>query len=380
MAVTQANFDTNPTRPIPLICLDAGHYGKYNQSPANKNYYEAKAMWKLHLLQKKYLEEYGFRVITTRDKQEVDLALKTRGEKSKGSVLFISDHSNAVGSYVNEEVDYVAIYRLVDDSTTECDDISIKVGDVLAPVIAEVMGVKQGYRVVQRKSSNDRNGDGMLNDNYYGVLHGARMVGVPALILEHSFHTNTKATNWLLNDENLDNLARAEADAIAKYFGMEKIEPLPEQEVWYRVQAGAYEIIENAKAQYEKVKAAGFDAFVVKVDGLYKIQIGAYKVKENAEIQLARVKAAGFDAFITTKGGTAVNTDDLETKFYRAYKGCSDHIDTVFKAIGVPEKYIGNWKNRKPVAQVNGIEEYEGTGLQNSKLITLAEKGRLLRV
>ena len=29
------------------ICLDAGHYGKYNQSPVNKNYWESEAMFKL---------------------------------------------------------------------------------------------------------------------------------------------------------------------------------------------------------------------------------------------------------------------------------------------------------------------------------------------
>lgn len=30
------------------ICLDAGHYGKYNRSPAVKTYYESDMNWKLH--------------------------------------------------------------------------------------------------------------------------------------------------------------------------------------------------------------------------------------------------------------------------------------------------------------------------------------------
>ena len=34
------------------ICIDAGHYGKYNRSPAVKDYYESDMVWKLHLLQK----------------------------------------------------------------------------------------------------------------------------------------------------------------------------------------------------------------------------------------------------------------------------------------------------------------------------------------
>lgn len=66
----------------------------------------------------------------------------------------------------------------------------------------------------------------------------------------------------------------------------------------YRVQAGAYKSKENADKQLEKIKVAGFSAFVTKVDGLYKVQVGAYTKSENAETQLAKVKAAGFSAFI----------------------------------------------------------------------------------
>lgn len=205
------------------ICLDAGHWGKYNRSPGVEAYYESDMAWKLHLLQKKFLEEYeGVAVITTRSNQETDKVLFDRGMTSKGCDLFLSDHSNAVGSAMNESVDYVAVYHLVDDNTTEIDDISKRIAERLVPIIAGVMETRQGFRVVTRKSGNDRNGDGMLNDNYYGVLHGARMAGTPGLILEHSFHTNTRMTNWLLDDGNLARLAQAEADAIAAYFGLTK--------------------------------------------------------------------------------------------------------------------------------------------------------------
>lgn len=205
------------------ICIDAGHYGKYNRSPAIPEYYESDMVWKLHLLQKQYLEEYeGVTVITTRQNQATDKALYDRGACSKGCDLFISDHSNAVGSGVNDSVDYVAVYHLTDDTTTQVDDISKVIAGKLAPVIADVMGASQGGRIVTRKSENDRNGDGMLNDNYYGVLHGARMVNTPGMILEHSFHTNTKMTLWLLDDSNLARLARAEVEVLAAHFGLKK--------------------------------------------------------------------------------------------------------------------------------------------------------------
>lgn len=77
--------------------------------------------------------------------------------------------------------------------------------------------------------------------------------------------------------------------------------------VLYRVQTGAFSVKDNADRMLAKVKAAGFDTYMVKVDGLYKIQVGAYSVKANADAMLAKVKAAGFDAFITTQGGEAVS-------------------------------------------------------------------------
>lgn len=77
--------------------------------------------------------------------------------------------------------------------------------------------------------------------------------------------------------------------------------------VLYRVQTGAFSVKDNADKMLAKVKAAGFDTYMVKVDGLYKIQVGAYSVKANAGAMLAKIKAAGFDAFITTQGGEAVS-------------------------------------------------------------------------
>lgn len=76
----------------------------------------------------------------------------------------------------------------------------------------------------------------------------------------------------------------------------------------YRVQAGAFKNKENADRQLEKIKAAGFDTYMVQAGGYYKIQVGAYSVKANAENMLAKVKAAGFDAFITTEQGQAVSS------------------------------------------------------------------------
>lgn len=189
------------------ICIDAGHYGKYNRSPGVKSYYESDMAWKLHLLLKKYLEQYGVTVITTRASQASDLALEKRGRTASGCDLFISVHSNAVGSSMNESVDY----------PLACCSVSGKADSIglwLAQAVQKTMGTKQNGRITKRKL--------VTGADYYGVLRGAAKVGVPGVLLEHSFHTNTKAANWLLSESNLDKLAKAEADVIASYYGLKK--------------------------------------------------------------------------------------------------------------------------------------------------------------
>ena len=40
--------------------------------------------------------------------------------------------------------------------------------------------------------------------------------------MEHSFHTNSAATDWLLDDNNIDRLAKSEVETIAEFYGLKK--------------------------------------------------------------------------------------------------------------------------------------------------------------
>lgn len=70
----------------------------------------------------------------------------------------------------------------------------------------------------------------------------------------------------------------------------------------------------------------------------------------------------------------------VKDTYYPKYTGKSIVLDTILKEIGVPEKYRGSYKNRKPLAEANGISNYTGAILQNSKLKSLAKNGKLLKV
>lgn len=210
------------------ICLDAGHVGsKYNQSPVVKTYYESAMVWALHLKLKAQLEARGFQVVTTRASIDTDLGVYERGTASKGCDIFISLHSNACGA---ESVDYPVVYRAYDNKNN-VDTLALK----LAKKVGELMGTTQAGRTATRKNSS--------GGEYYGVLRGARAVGTPYyMLIEHSFHTNTKATKWLSKDANLDKLAVAEADILAEFFGMESSTETEKTAIMGKAQATAQQM------------------------------------------------------------------------------------------------------------------------------------------
>ncbi len=96
----------------------------------------------------------------------------------------------------------------------------------------------------------------------------------------------------------------------------------------YRVQTGAFSKKSNADALEEKLRARGFDTYMVQSGGLYKVQVGAYSIRANVEAMMEKVKAAGFDAFITTASGSAVSSSNVKS------------IDTLAR-----EVIRGDWRN-----------------------------------
>lgn len=204
------------------VCLDAGHYAKYNRSPVYPDYYESDMTWKLHNYLAAELEKYGITVIKTRTSQAVDRELYSRGYASKGCDLFISLHSNASS---NANTNYaIAICLANNKPNATYDEKSRQFGQKLAATVGSVMGCEG--RTGTRAADWDRDGNGKYDDEYYGVLQGANKAGVPAVIMEHGFHTNLAQTKWLYQEANLKKLAVAEAKTIAEWLGAKKSTPI----------------------------------------------------------------------------------------------------------------------------------------------------------
>lgn len=118
--------------------------------------------------------------------------------------------------------------------------------------------------------------------------------------------------DWLFN--RLGEVATTVTSRLNQGSGSSEPKEEPKNDVLYRVQVGAYSVKKNADNMLAKIKAAGYDTYMVQVDGLYKVQVGAYSKKSNAENMLAKIKADGFDAFITTKGGQAATVEAPKKK------------------------------------------------------------------
>lgn len=206
---------------MPKIMIDPGHAGSYyNASPVAPRYYESNMTWTLAWKLKAVLEAKGFIVGLTRWNKNDDPELTARGRSAAGYDLFLSLHSNASG---NESANAPWMIHFANDSKTLLDEKSRAAAETIGGVVSQVMGIGAPYYYT-KKVDFDRDGNGYLDDEYYGVLFGAKSVGVPGVIIEHGFHTNKKTAEWLMIDSNLSKLAEAEASALAKYFGISKEE------------------------------------------------------------------------------------------------------------------------------------------------------------
>lgn len=97
----------------------------------------------------------------------------------------------------------------------------------------------------------------------------------------------------------------------------------------------------------------------------------------SGSVRRQKLAAAGY-SYITVQ--TLVNKILNGSDYYPQYTGKSMKVDVVLAAINVPDKFIGNWSKRKPLAMANGIADYRGKESQNLSLIALAKKGKLKKV
>lgn len=118
-------------------------------------------------------------------------------------------------------------------------------------ILAEIVKIGQNSRGTKiRKNSQGK--------DYYGFI---RSTTCPAVIVECAFVDNSTDLEILATEGKRQLMGQAIAKGILKTLG---IAYQGERGTMYRVQVGAYLVKENAVAMQKKIKAVGFDAFIVK--------------------------------------------------------------------------------------------------------------------
>jgi len=218
------------------VFIGVGHGGSDPGAVAN-NTKEKDLNLSIALACKDMLERHGVQVKMSRTKDENDtLSEEIRECNAFSPDLAIDIHCNAGGGDGAE----VFYHYGGGKSKTLADNI-----------LGEIVKAGQNSRGAKiRKNSNGK--------DYYGFI---RETSAPAVIVECAFVDNASDLKILATESQRKSMGEAIAKGVLKSLG---IELQAEKSTLYRVQVGAYMVKSNAEAMHKKLKAIGFDAFIVK--------------------------------------------------------------------------------------------------------------------
>lgn len=212
-----------------VVVLDPGHDGTHGGSSAN-GFVEAQLNLKIAQYCKAELEEYyGVTVYMTRDSASCPngggdnkSCLQRRADiaRDMGANLFVSLHNNysSASSASGAEIWYPN--QNYNPWTSQVG------GSAASKILEQLTSLGLHNRGTQiRNAKEDKYPDGSAAD-YYAVIRHCKEYGIPGIIVEHAFMSNSSdAANFLSNDEGLKKLGVADATGIAQYFGLKKEKP-----------------------------------------------------------------------------------------------------------------------------------------------------------
>ena len=183
------------------------------------------------------LKRHGVEVKISRTKDEEDsLSEEIKECNDYGPDLAVDIHNNAGGG------DGAEVFYHYGGGKSK---------DLAENILAEVVKVGQNSRGAKvRKNSQGK--------DYYGFI---RQTSAPAVIVECAFVDNATDLKILASEGKRKAMGKAIANGILKTLG---VAIQSEKASLYRVQVGAYLLKDNAVAMQKKIKAVGFDAFIVK--------------------------------------------------------------------------------------------------------------------
>ena len=228
-----------------VVALDPGHDSTHVGASANGVREEVLTL-KIAQYCKAELEEYaGVSVYMTRTTADCphpggssahDIDQRVADAAAAGASVYVSFHLNSSLSSAAKGAEIII-------PNTNWKPQVGNDGKKLATLIeSELVGLGLEERKIYSKNTtvNERYEDGSLSD-YFTVQISAKEHGIPGIIVEHAFVTNTSDVNNFLNNEaGLKKLGVADATGIAKYFGLSKGQWYVNSQGWWYANGSSY--------------------------------------------------------------------------------------------------------------------------------------------
>ena len=187
----------------PVIALDAGHGGVDPGACAN-GLREADITWKIASACKSKLESYGFNVIMVRDQygdyDSDDYLYRVQRALDQGAQAYISFHINSGSASATG----AEVYAPTDDGSSYT-STSVELAYRVLNNLAE-LGLSN--RFVEQMEAGDE----------FAVIRCAREAGIPGILIEHGFISNSNDCANFFTDEGCRKMGEADAQAIIDQF------------------------------------------------------------------------------------------------------------------------------------------------------------------
>ena len=217
------------------VFISAGHGGSDPGAVAN-GVKEKDLNLSIALACKDMLEKHGISVKMSRTKDENDpVGEEVKECNAYAPDLAVSIHNNAGGGDGGE----VFYHHGGGKGKTLAENI-----------LAEMVKVGQNSRGIKTRVNSQ-------GKDYYAFI---RNTSSPAVIVECAFVDNASDLKILATESQRKSMGEAIAKGVLKTLGVE----IQSERGYWKVQVGAYLYRENAEDMHKKLKAVGFDAFIVK--------------------------------------------------------------------------------------------------------------------
>lgn len=188
-----------------VVVIDAGHGGSNEGTAASDVLEKYRTLITAQAMYDELCKYDGVKVYMTRT-EDVDMTLKSRAQYAAGvgADLIVSLHYNASENHrvFGAEAWIPATLPL------------FNYADQFAEVwLSEMAGLGIHLRGVKTRLKED-------GSEYYGLIREGKNLGIPVAMLEHCYVDSEQDAEFCDSEEKEQRLGRADATAVAKYFGL----------------------------------------------------------------------------------------------------------------------------------------------------------------